>query len=107
VKVSHLHSINEHLTAQDRVVALMGQDRYLQERVDPVKGGVTEAVRDDHLGAADGGAVGSGEALVGDLEPAVSLAGDRPGPQPALIGAAGLDVRAVPVDDDWVGDGEP
>ena len=81
----------------------MGQDRHLQERVDPVEGGVPEAARDDHVGAAGRRAVGSGEALVGDLEPAVTLAGDPPGPQPALIGAAGLDVRAVPVNDVGVG----
>jgi len=36
VKVSHLHSINEHLTAQQRVVAAVGQDRHLQQGVDTV-----------------------------------------------------------------------
>ena len=58
MKVSHLHSINEHLTAQQRVVALVRQQRHLQEGVNTVEGGVSEAVRDDHIGAA--GVVPSG-----------------------------------------------
>jgi hypothetical protein len=47
VKVSHLHSINEHLTAHDRVIAGVGEQRHGQQCVDTVQGGVSEAVRDD------------------------------------------------------------
>ena len=86
---------------------MMREERDLQEGVHTMECGVPEAVRDDDVGASFGGAVGAGDACVGDLEPAVPFPGDRPGPQPALVRTAGSDVRPVAFDDLAIGNGKP
>jgi hypothetical protein len=65
----------------------VGEQRDVQQRVDAVEGGVPETVRNDHVRSPHYCSVGTGDALVGDLEPAVSLTGDRADPQPTLIDA--------------------
>jgi len=64
----------------ERVVALVRQQRHMKECVDAVECGVPEPVGDDHEGAPADRPVGLRPAFIGDLEPAMSFAGDRAGP---------------------------